>query len=91
MFGTVVVCMADLFVGTYIDRRTNRVIDCRKTIWILASNLGEQAIARFYETSLKLKRDGEKATTDLGSLIAELRTSFQGRWGVRQTPRLLIQ
>ncbi|KAF1911539.1 P-loop containing nucleoside triphosphate hydrolase protein [Ampelomyces quisqualis] len=78
------VCEALLTVmseGKYIDRRTSKKVDCRKTIWILASNLGDEAIAKFYEKEMKHMKDSEKATTDLNPLIIQLRDMFKGSWG----------
>lgn len=75
-----------LVSGAYEDRTTSKRIDCRKTIWILASNLGDKAIAKFYEENMKHKKDSEKAATDLDPLIVELRDLFKVRWGVSITP-----
>ena len=75
-----------LLSGTYEDRTTSKRIDCHKTIWILASNLGDEAITKFYEENMKHNKDSEKAATDLDPLIAELRDLFKVRWTVSFTP-----
>jgi ATP-dependent Clp protease ATP-binding subunit ClpA len=65
-----------------VDRRVNRDINCSKTIWILACNLGDEAIASFYESKLAQKQEKEKLIADLEPLIRELRDAFKERWGV---------
>lgn len=85
------VCAALLTVmseGTYTDRRHNRVIDCSKTIWILASNRGDEAIKKFYQKDLKDKNDEERLTADLSNLERELRALFKGHWGNALTSRI---
>jgi ATP-dependent Clp protease ATP-binding subunit ClpA len=72
----------DVCAGRYEDRRTNHDIDCSQTIWVLASNLGDEAIGDFYEANLKHLKDEEKQNADIESLLDELRNAFRGRWGV---------
>ncbi|KAI0568888.1 ClpA ATPase with chaperone activity ATP-binding subunit, partial [Pyrenophora tritici-repentis] len=67
--------------GAYVDRRMNRDIDCSKTIWILACNLGDEAIASFHESKLAHKQEKDKLIADLEPLIGELRDAFKERWG----------
>lgn len=69
-------------LGVYDDRRNNRKVDCRNTIWILASSFGDEAIGRFYEAEMKHKQDSEKAGTSIKPLITELRDLFKEQWGV---------
>lgn len=80
----VILCrfLANMFTGTYEDRRTNRPVDCRRTIWLLASNMGDEAIAKFYERELKEKTDEDKVTADLTPLTEELKDLFKGRFSV---------
>ncbi|KAL7771228.1 hypothetical protein CFE70_001171 [Pyrenophora teres f. teres 0-1] len=54
--------------GLYRDRRTNQKVDCRKTIWILASNRGDEKVAAFYEQNLRQLKDKERLTIDLEPL-----------------------
>lgn len=37
--------------GSYLDRRNGTKLDCTKIIWILAANLGEDKIQKFWSTS----------------------------------------
>ena len=79
--------MTDVVAGRYEDRRTNHDIDCSRTIWVLASNLGDEAIVEFYEANLKHLKDKKKLEADIEPLLGNLRNAFQGRWGVFITLR----
>ncbi|KAF2874883.1 P-loop containing nucleoside triphosphate hydrolase protein [Massariosphaeria phaeospora] len=74
--------------GRYEDRRTNRVLDCNKTIWILASNLGDEVIADYYERTMKTKKEEEKATVDISPLITDLRDLFIGQFSAPLVSRI---
>lgn len=39
--------------GTYKDHRNNQMLECSKTIWVLATNFGEGLINRFWSTHFK--------------------------------------
>ncbi|KAI8940545.1 hypothetical protein NX059_004223 [Plenodomus lindquistii] len=85
------VCVALLTVmseGANIDRRNNRTIDCSKTLWILASNCGDEAIKEFYHRVLEHMKDGEKLKVDLSGLQRDLRGLFKGHWGGPLTSRI---
>ncbi|KAI4706689.1 hypothetical protein J4E89_008756 [Alternaria sp. Ai002NY15] len=63
--------------GKYTDRRTNREVDCSKTIWIL----GDEAIKTYYNRELAHLTDDHKQEADLVPLVDELMDLFKGRWG----------
>ncbi|KAI2479139.1 ClpA ATPase protein [Pyrenophora tritici-repentis] len=65
----------------YRDRGTNQEVDCRRTIWILASNRGNEKIASFHELNVKKLTDKEKLTTGLEPLVSSLRDTFREIWG----------
>ena len=65
--------------GRYEGQRSNHDIDCSQTIWVLASNLSDEAIVDFYEANLKHLKDEEKQVADIDSLLDALRNAFQGR------------
>lgn len=44
--------MLQLFERKYTDRLHNMSLDCSKCIWVLAANLGEPAIAKFWDDHL---------------------------------------
>ncbi|KAI4957749.1 hypothetical protein J4E86_004888 [Alternaria arbusti] len=71
----------DTTEGKYVDRRNNRKVDCRKTIWVLASNLGQEEIKSYYERKLKQLTDEEKQGANLAPLVRNLKDIFEGRWG----------
>ncbi|ORY14514.1 hypothetical protein BCR34DRAFT_612695 [Clohesyomyces aquaticus] len=39
--------------GPYQYRRYNKMIDCTKTIWILATNFGDSAIEKYYDRDIR--------------------------------------
>ncbi|KAF2090205.1 P-loop containing nucleoside triphosphate hydrolase protein [Saccharata proteae CBS 121410] len=68
--------------GQYFDRRdTTRTIDASRVIWILASNLGDGVINRFYEQNLKDKSEVERYTMSAERLQHPLREQFISSWG----------
>jgi len=75
-------CQLTQKAGKYVDRRNNRKVDCRKTIWVLASNLGQEEIKSYYERKLKQLTDEEKQGANLAPLVRNLKDIFEGRWGV---------
>ncbi|KAI4605205.1 hypothetical protein J4E83_010748 [Alternaria metachromatica] len=67
----------DSLLAIMEDRRTNREVDCSKTIWIL----GDEAIKTYYNRELAHLTDDHKQEADLVPLVDELMDLFKGRWG----------
>lgn len=73
--------------GTYQDRRNQKKLDCSKVIWILAANLGEQVIQKFWSANMKgrgedaqLHVDSDKLSTLLEKVaINAFRAPLTGR------------
>ncbi len=59
--------------GSYRDRRDQRALDCSKFIWILASNLGVEAINRFWTTHLMDRKQAQQTKAP----YHELQTTLQ--------------
>lgn len=68
--------------GQYTDRRNGTLLDCSKTIWILATNHGEQKIGRFYEIYMKNKLEEDRAKAPIANLDAILKKDFATLMGV---------
>jgi hypothetical protein len=59
-----------------MDRRSNKVIDVSKSIWILASNKGDDLISKFYNRNLEGKNDHERRQVSIKSLERDLSKLF---------------
>lgn len=59
--------------GSYRDRRNQNALDCSKFIWILASNLGVEAINRFWAEHLTGRNQDQQTKAP----YPELRTTLQ--------------
>ncbi|KAF2146737.1 uncharacterized protein K452DRAFT_323839 [Aplosporella prunicola CBS 121167] len=70
--------------GAYYDRRNNTRVDCSKTLWILATNLGDKEIERFYNEHMKKKPEEERET------IYEIRGLFTKKFGAPFTGRINV-
>ena len=68
--------------GQYTDRRNGTLLDCSKTIWVLATNHGEQKIGMFYGVYMKDKLEEERAKAPLAKLDAVLKKDFTTLMGV---------
>lgn len=75
-------CDADVGIGVYNDRRTNRNIDCSKFIWILATNYGDVIIQKFYENEVCRLSDKEREAINLERLQDKLKDAFMQKFGV---------
>lgn len=63
------------YLGIYKDRRdTSQEYDCSNTIWILATNLGEQIIQEFCQNSRCL--NGELSSLHVDDLSSKIRSTF---------------
>ncbi|KAK5123547.1 hypothetical protein LTR85_002585 [Meristemomyces frigidus] len=74
--------------GEYHDRRTNKAIDATKTIWILATNLGDHAITKFYKDRMEGATEPEKAKIPHKLLQNQLKALFRDRFGAPMAGRM---
>ncbi|KAG8529971.1 uncharacterized protein KY384_005453 [Bacidia gigantensis] len=58
--------------GFYEDRRDKRKIDCSKTIWILAGNIGTQTISDFWDSHMRNTTEQRKAKAPFHQLQERL-------------------
>lgn len=77
-----------LDAGVYHDRRNNMPIDASKTIWILATNLGDRNIANFYNEKVVGKGVSEMAKVPHKLLCHELKNLFKNRFGAPMAGRM---
>ena len=74
--------------GAYVDWRNEKKLDCTKIIWILAANLGEEIIQRFWSANVKDKREEQQAHIDFEELSRLLETVVMKTFGAPLTGRL---
>ncbi|KAI1645958.1 P-loop containing nucleoside triphosphate hydrolase protein [Daldinia loculata] len=78
--------------GTYRDRRgesDHAELDCRRVIWILATNLGDDAISRFHSQYLaKCSKDEDVANVSIEPLQSELEELYMSRFPPAVTGRI---
>ena len=70
--------------GEYHDRRTNKPVDASKVLWIVATNLGDRLIERFYHDRLQGLESGKRAEVEVKEckkLINALKAVFRGAFG----------
>ncbi|KEQ85844.1 P-loop containing nucleoside triphosphate hydrolase protein [Aureobasidium pullulans EXF-150] len=65
-----------LDTGIGMDLRSNTVLDVTKSIWVLASNKGDDLISKFYDKNLKGKSDSEKRHVSIKPLQHDLYKLF---------------
>ncbi|KAF2806916.1 uncharacterized protein BDZ99DRAFT_465668 [Mytilinidion resinicola] len=66
--------------GKYEDRRHNTAIDCSRTIWIMATNLGKSLIETFYAKKMDNKSDEERDKVPIKPLQDDLKKLFSKHW-----------
>lgn len=59
-----------------MDLRWNTVLDVTKSIWVLASNKGDDLISKFYDKILKGKSDSDKRHVSIKPLQHDLYKLF---------------
>ena len=74
--------------GEYHDRRTNKYIDASRTIWVMATNLGDHAISAFYEEHMSAADDPAKAKAPVKVLTTQLRALFKDHFGAPMAGRM---
>ena len=77
-----------IFDGKYTDRRNNKSLECSKTIWVLAVNLGLPAIRNFWEDHLKGRSEEQQDKAPYEELEKLLKQSLRNLFGSPLTRRL---
>lgn len=75
--------------GIYRDRRHGNALDCSKTIWILASSHGQEAIVKFYNQFMRDQTEEVIAKAPFVSLDHTLKEAFARDMGAPLTGRSL--
>lgn len=73
-----------------IDLRSNTVIDVSKSIWILASNKGNDLISKFYNKNLEGKSDRERRQVSIEPFERDLSKLFVQEYTVSQDSQVGI-
>lgn len=73
-----------------MDLRSNTVTDVTNSIWILASNKGDDLIASFYKKNLQGKGDRNRRQVPLEPLERELSKLFMETYTVSKVPDLRL-
>lgn len=68
-----------------MDSRSNTVIDVPKSVWILASNKGDDLISEFYKKNLEGKSDRQRRQVSIRSLEQDLSKFLTEEYTVSQT------
>jgi hypothetical protein len=79
------ICLANIFIGEYQDRRNLDKVNCSKTIWILATNAHDPIIQDFAATNkavLFSDDDEIESKRLLKQLSHKIREDFQAHHGV---------
>ncbi|KAF2662718.1 P-loop containing nucleoside triphosphate hydrolase protein [Lophiostoma macrostomum CBS 122681] len=74
--------------GEYQDRRNNVGVDCSKTIWIIATNLGTDKIAEYYTKHLEELSDKKRDRADMKPLQNILKRLYKNEFGAPFTGRI---
>ncbi|KAK5136796.1 hypothetical protein LTR08_002092 [Meristemomyces frigidus] len=74
--------------GEYHDRRTNKPVNATKTIWVLATNLGDEAITQFYKERMEGVTHAEKAKIPHKLLQIQLKALFRDEFGAPMAGRM---
>ncbi|QIX02150.1 hypothetical protein AMS68_007667 [Peltaster fructicola] len=74
--------------GEYHDRRTNKLVDCSKTIWILATNLGDTQISRWYREHMEDLTEDQRLRVPVKVLTNSLKAVFVNKFGAPMAGRM---
>lgn len=77
-----------LFEGKYTDRRCDKPLDCSKLIWVLATNLGEPAINKFWNDHLKDRSEEQQKKAPFEDLHRSLSQTVKREFGSPLARRL---
>lgn len=74
--------------GLYINRKDGKRLDCSKTIWIMATNLGEEQIKKFWDENLQNVPEERHLYASLKALHGQLKHVFIQEFGAPVTGRV---
>ena len=74
--------------GYYMNRINGRQVDCRRTIWIMATNHGQYQIKRFWDEHLAGRSEEAQALTRFDVLQTSLKKAFTNEFGGPLTGRI---
>ena len=74
--------------GQYVDRRDRKRVDCSKIIWILAANLGEEVIGRYWSTNIEGHNEEHQTHVNFDNLSSMLEKVMIKTFGAPLTGRL---
>ena len=74
--------------GQYHDRRNNKPVDASQTIWIMATNLGDTEITKFYRKHLDGVELKEKSKVPYTRLTEQLKARFRIVFGAPTAGRM---
>ncbi|KAI0879913.1 P-loop containing nucleoside triphosphate hydrolase protein [Annulohypoxylon maeteangense] len=77
--------------GRYEDRRNGKIVDCSKTIWILATNKLDDSIHSFCDANKDVifqSEDDQAQDRLVEKLLRQLRTEFIGHFGAPLAGRI---
>ena len=74
--------------GHYVNRINGRQVDCRRTVWIMATNHGERQIKRFWDDNLEGRSEKDQAVARLDVLQTDLKLAFTSEFGIPLTGRI---
>lgn len=76
--------------GIYRDRRNGKALDCTKTIWVLATNHGQELIVKFYNQFMRDQTEEVRAKAPFDRLDRTLKEAFTLEMGAPMTGRFSL-
>jgi len=81
--------LLSFYLGTFVDRRTRRQVDCSNAIWILTSNALDQIIVDFVRyNTIPCQSDGSGSKAVITKLQSRLVNGLKQHFGVRELTSL---
>lgn len=74
--------------GHYVNRINGRQVDCRRTIWIMATNHGQRQIKGFWNEHLADRSEEDQALACFDVLQTDLKEAFRSEFGDPLTGRI---
>ncbi|KAI4641381.1 uncharacterized protein J4E78_010444 [Alternaria triticimaculans] len=74
--------------GEYENRRSNNGVDCKQTIWIVATNFGDDEINTYYAKHIERLSEKQKHNLDIRPLQVSLAQKYGSKFGMPFTGRL---
>jgi hypothetical protein len=73
---------ANIPIGVYRERLGNTDVDCRKIIWILATNKGDTAVSKFHAEHIAKCKEEDIDQVSIEPLRQKLRKLFTSLYSV---------